>query len=150
MIMQSSVKSTVSTPTSKAPAFRRSRLAAAIGMAGMMLVAGMSGSVLAAKGGTPGKPTNGGGGGAPDLGDLIVLHRDAWTMPPLFTWLQQHGNVADAEMHRVFNCGIGMVVIVAKENADAAIAQLKAAGETVSRIGEIRERQGAEAQTIVV
>ncbi|KIF81741.1 phosphoribosylformylglycinamidine cyclo-ligase [Noviherbaspirillum autotrophicum] len=79
-----------------------------------------------------------------------VLQRDAWTMPPLFTWLQQHGGVADAEMHRVFNCGIGMVVVVAKENADAAIAQLQAAGETVSRIGEIRERQGNEAQTIVV
>ena len=79
-----------------------------------------------------------------------VLHRDAWTMPPLFTWLQQHGGVADAEMHRVFNCGIGMTVIVAKENADAAIAQLKAAGETVVRIGEIRERSGDEAQTIVL
>ena len=86
------------------------------------------------------------------LGEKLtaVLHRDAWTMPPLFTWLQQHGNVADAEMHRVFNCGIGMVVIVAKKNADAAMAQLKAAGETVMQIGEIRERQGNEAQTIVV
>ncbi|HJV83986.1 MAG TPA: phosphoribosylformylglycinamidine cyclo-ligase [Noviherbaspirillum sp.] len=86
------------------------------------------------------------------LGDKLtaVLHRDAWTMPPLFTWLQQHGGVADAEMHRVFNCGIGMAVIVSKENADAAIAQLQAAGETVTRIGEIRERQGSEAQTIVV
>jgi phosphoribosylformylglycinamidine cyclo-ligase len=79
-----------------------------------------------------------------------VLQRDAWTMPPLFGWLQQHGGVADAEMHRVFNCGIGMAVIVSKENADAAIAQLKAAGETVTRIGEIRARQGDEAQTIVV
>src|SRR5438445_526076 len=79
-----------------------------------------------------------------------VLHRDAWTMPPLFTWLQQHGGVADAEMHRVFNCGIGMTVIVAKENADAALAQLIAAGETVSRIGQIRARAGDEAQTIVV
>jgi phosphoribosylformylglycinamidine cyclo-ligase len=79
-----------------------------------------------------------------------VLHRDAWTMPPLFTWLQQHGGVADAEMHRVFNCGIGMVVIVAKEHADAAIAHLKTAGETVFRIGEIRERQNGEAQTMVV
>ncbi|NEX60705.1 phosphoribosylformylglycinamidine cyclo-ligase [Noviherbaspirillum galbum] len=86
------------------------------------------------------------------LGDKFtaVLHRDAWTMPPLFTWLQQHGNVADAEMHRVFNCGIGMVVIVAADQADAAIAQLQAAGETVSRIGEIRERQGDEAQTVVI
>src|SRR4051812_16606238 len=79
-----------------------------------------------------------------------VLHRDAWTMPPLFTWLQQHGGVADAEMHRVFNCGIGMVVIVSKENAHVAIAQLTAAGETVTRIGEISERQNGEAQTIVV
>jgi phosphoribosylformylglycinamidine cyclo-ligase len=79
-----------------------------------------------------------------------VLHRDAWAIPPLFTWLQQHGGVADAEMHRVFNCGIGMAVIVSKENADAAIAQLQAAGETVTRIGEIRERQQDEAQTIVI
>lgn len=79
-----------------------------------------------------------------------VLHRDAWTMPPLFTWLQQHGGVADAEMHRVFNCGIGMAVIVSKENADTAMAQLKAAGESVTRIGEIRERQEDEMQTIVI
>ncbi len=79
-----------------------------------------------------------------------VLQKDSWTMPPLFQWLQQHGNVADAEMHRVFNCGIGMTVIVAKENADAAMAQLKAAGETVMRIGEIQERAQGQAQTVVV
>ena len=79
-----------------------------------------------------------------------VLHRDSWTMPPLFTWLQEHGNVADAEMHRVFNCGIGMVVIVAADQAEAAIAELRAAGETVNRIGEIRERPQGEAQTIVI
>ncbi|MEA5098320.1 MAG: phosphoribosylformylglycinamidine cyclo-ligase [Burkholderiaceae bacterium] len=79
-----------------------------------------------------------------------VLHKDSWTMPPLFQWLQQHGGVADAEMHRVFNCGVGMVVIVAKENAEAAIKQLRAAGETVSLIGEIRARQGNEAQTLVL
>ncbi|MFZ6758666.1 phosphoribosylformylglycinamidine cyclo-ligase [Undibacterium sp. Ji50W] len=86
------------------------------------------------------------------LGDKLtaVLHKDAWTLPPLFTWLQQHGGVADAEMHRVFNCGIGMVVIVAAELADAALAQLAAAGETVYRIGEIRARAGDEHQTIVV
>jgi phosphoribosylformylglycinamidine cyclo-ligase len=81
---------------------------------------------------------------------MAVLNRDAWTMPPLFAWLQQHGGVADAEMHRVFNCGIGMVVIVSKENADAAVAHLQAAGEQVSRIGDIRERQDGDAQTIVV
>jgi phosphoribosylformylglycinamidine cyclo-ligase len=78
-----------------------------------------------------------------------ILDRSTWSMPPLFTWLQQHGNVADAEMHRVFNCGIGMVVIVSKENAAAAIEQLTAAGEQVSQIGEIRARVGDEAQTQV-
>jgi len=79
-----------------------------------------------------------------------VLDAKSWTMPPLFQWLQQHGGVADAEMHRVFNCGIGMTVIVSKENADAAMAQLQAAGETVYRIGEIRAREEGQAQTVVV
>lgn len=79
-----------------------------------------------------------------------VLHRDAWVRPPLFDWLQQHGGVADDEMHRVFNCGIGMAVVAAAEHAEAAMAQLAASGETVYRIGEIRERQGSEAQTLVL
>lgn len=79
-----------------------------------------------------------------------VLDGKSWTMPPLFQWLQQHGGVADAEMHRVFNCGIGMTVIVSQENADAAMAQLQAAGETVYRIGEIRAREEGQAQTVVV
>ena len=78
-----------------------------------------------------------------------VLHRDAWQMPPLFTWLQQHGGVEDAEMHRVFNCGIGMTVVVAKDKADETEAMLRQSGETVFRLGEIRERQQGEPQTIV-
>lgn len=84
----------------------------------------------------------------PDL--TAVLHRDAWQMPPLFTWLQQHGGVEDAEMHRVFNCGIGMTVIVAKDKADETQAMLEQSGETVFRLGEIRERQQGEPQTIVM
>lgn len=83
----------------------------------------------------------------PDL--TAVLHRDAWQMPPLFTWLQQHGGVEDAEMHRVFNCGIGMTVIVAKDKSDETEAMLKQSGETVFRLGEIRERHQGEPQTIV-
>jgi phosphoribosylformylglycinamidine cyclo-ligase len=83
-------------------------------------------------------------------GLVAELDGKSWTMPPLFTWLQQHGGVADAEMHRVFNCGIGMTVIVSQDNAAAAIAQLEAAGETVYTIGKIRARVGDEHQTIVV
>ena len=84
----------------------------------------------------------------PDL--TAVLYRDAWQMPPLFTWLQQHGGVEDAEMHRVFNCGIGMTVIVAKDKADDTQAMLEQSGETVFRLGEIRQRQQGEPQTIVM
>lgn len=71
-------------------------------------------------------------------------------MPPLFSWLQQHGGVADAEMHRVFNCGIGMAVIVAAADADEAMRELAAAGEQVWKIGKVRPRREGEAQTIVV
>jgi len=77
------------------------------------------------------------------------LSKDAWTLPPLFQWLQEHGKVADAEMHRVFNCGIGMAVIVSAADADAAVKHLEASGETVYRLGTIRERKEGEAQTIV-
>jgi phosphoribosylformylglycinamidine cyclo-ligase len=77
------------------------------------------------------------------------IQQDAWTLPPLFQWLQQHGKVADAEMHRVFNCGIGMAVIVSAADADAAVKHLEASGETVYPLGTIRERKEGEAQTIV-
>jgi len=86
------------------------------------------------------------------LGEHLTaeLRNGAWPMPPLFSWLQQHGGVADAEMHRVFNCGIGMAVIVAAADADEAIRQLGAAGEAVWKIGVVRARAEGEAQTIVV
>ena len=79
-----------------------------------------------------------------------VLQRDAWPMPPLFAWLQRHGGIADAEMHRVFNCGIGLVVIVAAADAMAAETMLRAAGETVTRIGAIVERPEGAPATVVV
>jgi phosphoribosylformylglycinamidine cyclo-ligase len=79
-----------------------------------------------------------------------VVERSSWTLPPLFQWLQREGQVADAEMHRVFNCGVGMVVIVAAADADRATQQLTAAGETVYRLGRIETRQDGQAQTVVV
>ena len=78
-----------------------------------------------------------------------VLRKDSWRMPSLFGWLQKYGNVAEEEMHRVFNCGIGMVVIVSRENADKAIARLNASGETAYLIGEIRQREDGEPQTVI-
>jgi len=72
-----------------------------------------------------------------------------WKMPKLFDWLREGGNVEAQEMFRTFNCGIGMVVVVAAADADAAIKHLQASGETVSRIGVIRARNGDEHQTQV-
>ena len=78
------------------------------------------------------------------------LRRGSWPLPPVFQWLQQQGNVADAEMHRVFNCGIGMALIVAEGDAPAALAHLAAAGESAWRIGAVRRSAPGEAQTVVV
>jgi len=83
-------------------------------------------------------------------GVTAELKKSAWPRPPLFDWLQKEGGVPDAEMHRVFNCGIGMVVVVAERDAAAAISLLTAAGEAAYRIGSIRTRAVGEAQTVVV
>jgi len=79
-----------------------------------------------------------------------IIERKNWPLPPLFQWLQKEGQVADAEMHRVFNCGIGMVVIVAEADAGAAMQLLAAAGERVYHIGRIEARQEGQAQTVVI
>ncbi len=77
------------------------------------------------------------------------IDQSAWPMPPLFTWLQQQGNVADSEMHRVFNCGIGLIIVVSPADAARAQAMLTRAGETVWRIGEVTRRARGTPQTIV-
>lgn len=73
----------------------------------------------------------------------------AWTRPAIFDWLQEKGNIEDHEMFRVFNNGIGLVVIVSPEEADAAMATFQKQGEKVFRIGEIIERPAGEAQCVV-
>ena len=96
------------------------------------------------------------GGGIVDnlprvLSEGLTAHIDgkSWPRPPLFQWLQEQGNVAEAEMLRVFNCGIGMIVIVAEADAKAAADKLRTAGETVWRIGSIAARAAGEEQTVV-
>jgi phosphoribosylformylglycinamidine cyclo-ligase len=79
-----------------------------------------------------------------------VIEKSAWTLPPLFQWLQREGNVADDEMHRVFNCGIGMVVVVAAADADKAKGELTASGETVYQLGRIEARAAGQEQTLIV
>ena len=61
----------------------------------------------------------------------------SWTLPPLFAWLQRSGNISEAEMLKTFNCGIGMVAVVAREQAEEVMTLLAAQGETVFPIGRL-------------
>ena len=65
------------------------------------------------------------------------LHRRGWGRDPIFDWLAATGKIAAAEMYRTFNCGIGMIAVVAPADVDTALAALKAAGETASIIGGV-------------
>ncbi len=67
----------------------------------------------------------------------VHLDRSAWQFPELFAWLQSASRLDDQEMHRTFNCGIGMTVHVAASDADRALQILRAAGETAAVIGAI-------------
>lgn len=69
-----------------------------------------------------------------------TIHRDAWPVSPIFTLLQRGGPVSEEEMFRTFNCGIGMVVIVAKREADDVMTVLKKRKERAFIIGEITRR----------
>ncbi|MDR3394389.1 MAG: phosphoribosylformylglycinamidine cyclo-ligase [Parasulfuritortus sp.] len=80
---------------------------------------------------------------------VAMIDKSAWTLPPVFQWLMDKGGVAEREMYRTFNCGIGMVVVVDRADADAALSFLAAQGETVYRLGEIAARQDDEHQTLI-
>ncbi|MFC3616631.1 phosphoribosylformylglycinamidine cyclo-ligase [Lutimaribacter marinistellae] len=66
----------------------------------------------------------------------------AWTLPPVFAWMAQVGGIAEAEMLKTFNCGIGMVVVCAADQAEALTALLEGEGETVHRLGHVAAGEG--------
>ena len=66
----------------------------------------------------------------------------SWTFPDIFLWLQEQGNVSQADMLTTFNCGIGMIVCVAKEDHQVTLDALCASGETAFVIGELVESEG--------
>jgi len=82
-------------------------------------------------------------------GTKAVIRKAAWPRPAVFEWLQRTGNVAEDEMWRVFNCGIGMALVVAPAHAKAAADLLRAAGETVYEIGSVDAGPGEPAALIV-
>ncbi len=77
------------------------------------------------------------------------LEKARWPRPAIFDWLQEQGNVPEPEMHRTFNCGLGMVLVMAKEHAGAAIATLGIHGVPAWEVGTIVARAGDAPQAVV-
>jgi len=74
----------------------------------------------------------------------VRIERAALLGDPLWSWIQKTGRIADAEMYRTFNCGIGMIVVLPAAGADAAEAALRSAGERADVIGEIVAGEGVQ------
>ncbi|WP_036306773.1 phosphoribosylformylglycinamidine cyclo-ligase [Methyloglobulus morosus] len=75
-------------------------------------------------------------------GIAAQINLSSWEFPPIFQWLQQQGNVSQADMLTTFNCGVGMIVVVPAEQAYAAIRYLERVGETAFSIGGLVESAG--------
>jgi len=89
------------------------------------------------------------GGGLP--GNLVrilpsncsaIIRKGTWEIPPIFGFLQDRGHVESDEMYRVFNMGIGLVLVVSRDQVEAAVDVLTASGESALRIGEIVDGNG--------
>ncbi len=75
-----------------------------------------------------------------DMGATIDL--DTWTLPAVFAWMRELGGMNDAEMLKTFNCGIGMILVVSADEAEALEALLTEQGESVFRIGTVTDQPG--------
>jgi phosphoribosylformylglycinamidine cyclo-ligase len=82
-------------------------------------------------------------------GTQASIKKSSWPRPEIFKWLQQAGNIAEEELFRVFNCGIGMVVVVSADKAQAASTLLNQEQELVYQIGVIEAASG-EPQALIV
>ena len=79
-----------------------------------------------------------------------VVKGDSWQWPSIFNWLMKNGNIAEFEMYRTFNCGVGMVVALPSDKVDAALELLNAEGEKAWLIGNIAKRNGDEEQVEIL
>lgn len=89
------------------------------------------------------------GGGLPENlprvlpeGCGAVIDRAEWPLPPVFAWLRDEGQIAEAELLRTFNCGIGMVIVVAPDRAAALTKLLRDEGEDVRPLGQVTDSPG--------
>ncbi len=82
-------------------------------------------------------------------GIVAEIEGNAWVMPDVFRWVMKLGGVAEFEMGHTFNCGIGMIVVVAADQAAAVTKVLAVAGETVWSIGHLRAQSGDEPRVAI-
>ncbi len=82
-------------------------------------------------------------------GTKAVIDGKSWQWPAIFTWLQEKGNVETFEMYRTFNCGVGLIVALPKEQANAAVKLLQSEGENAWIIGEIADASEGEEQVVI-
>lgn len=82
-------------------------------------------------------------------GIAASLDAAAWELPPVFGWLARTGDLSPAELARTFNCGLGMIAVVAADRADAALALLAAAGETAQVVGRLDARADGAPQVAI-
>ena len=82
-------------------------------------------------------------------GTQAVIRKKTWPRPQLFKWLQESGGIAEDEMHRVFNCGIGMVIALPRDKVATATMLLRREGELVYEIGTIEQASGAEPECLI-
>ena len=96
-----------------------------------------------------------GGGLIENLPRVIPNHLQAnielasWKQPPIFSWLQEKGNINSFEMHKTFNCGIGMVISVGQNDAEKAIDILNEKQANASLIGYLLERSTTESIQLI-
>ncbi|MBF0213272.1 MAG: phosphoribosylformylglycinamidine cyclo-ligase [Magnetococcales bacterium] len=83
-------------------------------------------------------------------GTSVILDKKSWPRPAIFDLLQQLGNIEEAEMNRTFNCGLGMVAVVAEADVDAALSSLTASGEQAWRIGSVVAHADASQPRVVI
>jgi phosphoribosylformylglycinamidine cyclo-ligase len=83
-------------------------------------------------------------------GTKAVIKKSAWPRPQLFKWLQESGGVAEDEMLRVFNCGIGMVIALPRDKIATATMLLRREGELTYEIGTIEQASGPQPECLIV
>src|SRR5690606_8147174 len=81
-------------------------------------------------------------------GLACAIDLDAWELPAVFRWLATTANMSQAELLKTFNCGVGMILVVAPDAAESVENLLREAGETVYRMGEIVVADGSDEPVI--